>query len=336
MYSINIKRFQPNESHPLLKGLIFVPILSYLDKKEVLKLQLLCKFFYEDLIGVTLLNWDNKRIGVRKGEWRLGPTQRCITKINTKEEKIIMFYSSNDGGEFIDFPLPDEFANIPMDQMTLVEPNSIYALGLDFRGRDCFYKYDLLTRQVHDMQSPTVVHENFKLCSSGREYVFIIGTLSNKVCEKYCIATNQWTLLPSLPEFALTTHCFADFNFINVIIHPFQVNHMKKNAYYRLSIDDPKTWEDAGSSGGVSGFDKPIDLCAKLPVPAKYPARIVNHPFYYFIDTTGQFVMKCEYKSRKNFRMIDSYRYLNEKERKKKAKKMLKQKMNSNKDCIIF
>lgn len=93
-----------------------------------------------------------------------------------------------------------------------------------------------MNKEYHEMQSPTVSHENFKLCSLGRQYVFLVGTMTNKVCEMYDIRTNEWKLLPSLPEHSLTTFCFADYDYLNVIVFPFQVNTKVKHVYYRLDI----------------------------------------------------------------------------------------------------
>ena len=115
-----------------------------------------------------------------------------------------MFYSSPLSGEFVDFKLPGEFSNIKLENMILIEPY-IFAVGIDFRGRDCFYRYDLASKEVYDMQPPNMSHDNFKLCSSGREFVFIVGSLSNKICEKFDILKNEWSLLPPLPEYSLST-----------------------------------------------------------------------------------------------------------------------------------
>lgn len=193
-----------------------------------------------------------------------------------------MFYSDYKGGEFLDFPLPGEFDDIKLDHMTLVEPNTIYALGKDRRGNDCFSRYDLLTHSVVEMSQPTMSHKDFKICSSGRESIFLVGTMSNKICEKYNIQTNEWTLLPSIPEISINTHLFADFNFVYILIVPFAVTEQRKRAYYRLGIEDAESWEDITLSD-----EKPVDFSVnKLPVPVKYPAKIVNYPYYYFVDTT--------------------------------------------------
>ena len=70
-----------------------------------------------------------------------------------------------------------------------------------------------------------------------------------------------------------------------------------------------------------------MDFTAKFAIQIRYPAKIVHYPYYYFVDTTGQFVLKAEYiPSKRGFRTLENFRCLTEKERKKIQKKKDKKK----------
>ena len=89
------------------------------------------------------LNWNSFVINIAKERnegnpqvWNMRETQRCISKIDHKHDKIVMFYSSPLDSEFIEFEIPNQMNRISMDTITLVEPFYIFALGIDHRGRD--------------------------------------------------------------------------------------------------------------------------------------------------------------------------------------------------------
>jgi len=144
---------------------------------------------------------------------------------------------------------------------------------------------------------------------------------------------NEWKMLPSLPDHSLTTFWYADHDFLNVLIFPFQVNPKVKSIYYKMDI---KEWEEWVSNPYE---EKPIDFCAKFAIQIKYPAKIVHYPYYYFVDTTGQFVIKSEFFPQTgSFRTIENFRHLTEKERIKiQAKKDKKRSKRDRKNSwIIF
>jgi hypothetical protein len=268
------------QTNPLLKGLILVPILHYLEPVEVLKLQAVCTFFYENLIGVALqslehkipwlLTYEYQIYDSKTGVWPLRTTQRCLTKIDPSQNKVVMFYTTPTDSEFIEFNIPEQLCKITIDCMTLIEPYYLFTLWTDYFGIERFYKYDMMNKILHEMQAPNASHDNFKLCSSGRDYVFLIGTISNKICERYDIHKNKWVMLPPLPEHALTSFWFVEnCEFLNVIICPFQINSKVKTVFYRLDIGNPEEWVD------VSNLEsRPIDFIAKFDISVKYPARI--------------------------------------------------------------
>mmetsp|Transcript_12060 Transcript_12060/g.10661 ORF Transcript_12060/g.10661 Transcript_12060/m.10661 type:complete len:86 (-) Transcript_12060:593-850(-) len=70
--------------------------------------------------------------------WSLRYTQRCMTKMDQKNSKIVMFYTSPLNSEFVEIKVPQQISNLALDSMTLVEPYYIFGLGVDHQGRDSF------------------------------------------------------------------------------------------------------------------------------------------------------------------------------------------------------
>lgn len=59
----------------------------------------------------------------------------------------------------------------------------------------------------------------------GRSYIFLVGIYGNKMCEKYDIEKDEWTLLPTLPKGSLQSWAFTEGNqYLGTIITPFEIN----------------------------------------------------------------------------------------------------------------
>jgi len=343
------------KANPLLKGLNMVPVLHYLEPLEVLKLQAVCKTFYNLIIGVALQSMDRQMpiyangevVGydIKSGHMPIRPTQRCICKIEENIKKLVMFYSCPLSSDFIEFCIPDELAKSKSDHITLVEPGYLFWLGRDTSDNELFLRYDLITKSYLNLQMPIVTHSDFRLVTCGRSYIFLVGMFSNKIWEKYNILTNEWTLLPPIPVQSISCSWFVENNqYLWLIITPFEVNTKLKKLHYRLnalSIEEDK-WEDVTTS-----MPTPIDFKAKFPVLMHLPAKIVHYPYYYFVDISGTIVIKLIYNNaKKSFRQIENYNYYTPQKRKKmQAKKNKNQRTilenkkrrdGGGSDCLIF
>lgn len=74
-----------------------------------------------------------------------------------------MFYTDPTGMGFVDFPLPAAWTNMKIENMVLVEPFFIYALGVDSRGNESFMRYDFMNYIVEYKERPTISHDTFTL-----------------------------------------------------------------------------------------------------------------------------------------------------------------------------
>ena len=88
----------------------------------------------------------------------------------------------------------------------------MYCLGEDEFGSEKFVQYDLLTKSTANKSLPITKHDDFKLITAGRDYIFVVGMHSEKICEKYNVHTDEWTLLPSIPVQSLSSSCFIENN----------------------------------------------------------------------------------------------------------------------------
>ena len=137
---------------------MFVPILHYLTNIEILKLQGVWRYFYDKIVGIALqsvtqkvpLYVDNEIVGYEDkiGSFPIRKTVRWLCKIEFRFEKIVCFYSSPFSNGFAEFDFPSQLTNMKIDNMVLVEPCYIFALGIDYNGNEAFLCYNLASKVV--------------------------------------------------------------------------------------------------------------------------------------------------------------------------------------------
>lgn len=96
--------------------------------------------------------------------------------------------------------------------MILIEPFYIYGYGKDWFENEAFLWYDIMNQVIETKSKPTIAHKNFKLWNIGRTTIFLIGNLANKMCEKYDIETDKWSMLPPKPKESINAEVFWNSN----------------------------------------------------------------------------------------------------------------------------
>ena len=148
------------------------------------------------------------------------------------------------------------------------------------------------TRLLSTNKVPNISHSNFKLWAQGRQYVFLVGILSNRMWEKYDIKNDEWTVIPSLPKDSIYSDVFCINNqYLWWVITPYELELSKmKFTLYSLDLtwEDETSWEERPSL-------KPVDYNAKFPFSMEFPAKIVDYPYYYFVDVTGSHMIKTKF-----------------------------------------
>ena len=123
-----------------------------------------------------------------------------------------MFYVTPFDSGYVGIYFPPELRQMKIENMTLVEPFFIYALGKDDRDNEAFLCYDFMNKRIIDKSRPNLTHKDFKLYCNDRNFIYLIGFFSNRACEKYDIEADEWSMLPFLPQDSTFTDVFMSSN----------------------------------------------------------------------------------------------------------------------------
>lgn len=136
-------------------------------------------------------------------------------------------------------------------------------------------------------------------------------------------------MLPSLPIQSLSTYCFVERNdYLCCLVTPFQITSDVQKIYFTLDLRNPEEWEETTNPRAM-----PDDFNAKLQISIQFPAKIVNEPYYYFVDASGTIVFKTVHSPVKRyFVTTQNFNYYSPEKRRKMEEKRKKKALKNKKD----